>query len=373
MINISLKTRISSLFSPVTFYDARNECACKRDPFTCCLFPWSTSPSIHYFDGNDDNIDTLEELTRCMKEAILAHSQQEGDNQILSHQFTSALLDEPDSDWKSVSGVEGNETTNHERYDYDYNGDVDYEDNAIMLKGLPHRPFYKEISKRICYLQNYYNTHSSKIAGAKFSIASSNLPRPLIPADKLGFEERILAEEARLILLPHNEISISNCMAWLESLGENGIRELLGLRNTAGSEPGYFPPDYQSLIQAARMPCRPNSNPPHLTVAGKARAKHAHRGEKDQFFGVCNGSTQKKNDAAEDIVKGILKDAVWINIHVFGGIKHPVIEFRNKLGYGARWRADWDESGTPQKPTNVIFRGFLEPQMEDGFERKWRH
>ena len=118
------------------------------------------------------------------------------------------------------------------------------------------------------------------------------------------------------------------------------------------------------------MPCKPNAKPPHLTVAARARSKHAHRGEKDQFFGVCTGSVKDKNDAAEKIVMDMLKDAVWINIHVFGGIKTPVMEVRNRVGYGARWAADWS---CPERPVNVAFRGFLEPHMEEGFEQRWRH
>ena len=44
--------------------------------------------------------------------------------------------------------------------------------------------------------------------------------------------------------------------------------------------------------------------------------------------------------------------------------QHPlqVFEVRTAEGYGARWLADGSE-----------FRGFLEPQMEEGHSKGWRH
>mmetsp|Transcript_50451 Transcript_50451/g.129996 ORF Transcript_50451/g.129996 Transcript_50451/m.129996 type:complete len:99 (+) Transcript_50451:481-777(+) len=43
--------------------------------------------------------------------------------------------------------------------------------------------------------------------------------------------------------------------------------------------------------------------------------------------------------------------------------EQPVLEVRMKEGYGARWYID----------TPITFRGFLEPQMEGGHEKRWRH
>jgi hypothetical protein len=63
---------------------------------------------------------------------------------------------------------------------------------------------------------------------------------------------------------------------------------------------------------------------------------------------------------AENILNKFLKECVWINIH---GLPHdiPIIELRVDLGYGIRWRIDG------------VFRGFLEPQMDDGHEKGWKH
>jgi hypothetical protein len=41
-----------------------------------------------------------------------------------------------------------------------------------------------------------------------------------------------------------------------------------------------------------------------------------------------------------------------------------VHEVRESHGYGARWHVT---------PNECIFRGFLEPQMRGGHEKKWRH
>jgi len=109
---------------------------------------------------------------------------------------------------------------------------------------------------------------------------------------------------------------------------------------------------------------------PKLSVAAKARAKHAHRGE-EQFFGVVKGSPEKQSSETQAIVSSIVHNAAWINIHTFGGMNNqPVLEVRLENGYGARWTADWTDQF---RPVNIEMRGFLEPQMEDGHEKGWKH
>jgi hypothetical protein len=56
-----------------------------------------------------------------------------------------------------------------------------------------------------------------------------------------------------------------------------------------------------------------------------------------------------------------LENCVWINIHL---LPHQlvIIELRIDKGYGIRWQAN-----------DGMFRGFLEPQMEDGHEKGWIH
>jgi len=65
-----------------------------------------------------------------------------------------------------------------------------------------------------------------------------------------------------------------------------------------------------------------------------------------------------------------------------------VYEVRNAEGYGARWEIypqvqqnSNDSEGSSSKsntleteyPQGIIFRGFLEPQMEDGHAKGWVH
>ena len=51
---------------------------------------------------------------------------------------------------------------------------------------------------------------------------------------------------------------------------------------------------------------------------------------------------------------------MWVNVHI---ITHSdiIVECRVEQGYGMRWTGDG------------VFRGFLEPQMEDGHAQRWRH
>lgn len=231
--------------------------------------------------------------------------------------------------------------------------------------------------------------------------------RPLIDASKLGFTEN----QPLPIIAPFTaSTTATNVIHYMNKLRENGIFEYLGLRSTIGTvttasnssdngdESGgssvkinhheYLNhiPSMEQLLQAANQPCKPESNPPRLTLAGRARSKHAHRSisvaDEDLYFGICKGPTKEKNDAADLIVRAMIRDAIWMNIHVFGGVDVPVLEIRVKEGYGARWSvknscsqiSDNDGGSTGHEiQRDVIFRGFLEPHMSDGFEKKWRH
>ena len=102
----------------------------------------------------------------------------------------------------------------------------------------------------------------------------------------------------------------------------------------------------------------------------------------------------QQNQEAEKIVRNLLCNCVWINSHVFGGLPKTgnekagtmngemasswVVELRQEEGYGARWLVeeenDNDNDNIGQcSSVAVTFRGFLEPQMEDGHKLRWRH
>jgi len=84
-------------------------------------------------------------------------------------------------------------------------------------------------------------------------------------------------------------------------------------------------------------------------------------GDLIDFGVIVKEMMQKKNTFADEKVREIMRGAVWLNLHL---LPHNVtiFEIRNNLGYGARWGAD-----------GAQFRGFLEPQMEDGHEKGWKH
>ncbi|CAM9885182.1 unnamed protein product, partial [Ectocarpus sp. 13 AM-2016] len=149
--------------------------------------------------------------------------------------------------------------------------------------------------------------------------------------------------------------------SFISSIGQAGIRDLLGLKRTAGSIDGCLPPSRRVLLKAI--------NKPHLattvcilTVGGRALCKHAVR-TREGWWGECGGTEAEKNDRAEEVTLRLLAGATWVNLHVFGGGgKDGVLEVREESGYGARWSAD-----------GAVFRGFLEPHMKDGHEKGWRH
>lgn len=143
----------------------------------------------------------------------------------------------------------------------------------------------------------------------------------------------------------------------MESLGINGVRVLLRLRRTLGSIPNAVPPSPRLLIKSFCEPLRPKLV---LSVGARALAKHSHRSEKG-WWGECKGSEAKVNLSSLEVLHRIMKNCVWINIHC---LPHdvPFFEIRVRDGYGARWSLDGSQ-----------FRGFLEPPMEDGHEKHWRH
>lgn len=183
---------------------------------------------------------------------------------------------------------------------------------------------------------------------------------------------------------------------FFSSIGPAGVRDVLGLKRTAGSIEGRLPPSRRTLLASLNKPhvvlattkqpqteqgrnhvgCKqPREGPTktaristllcNLTVGGRAICKHCGRGE-DGWWGNCGGTEADKNDSAEQVVLLILATATWANLHAFGGGggdgQDGVFEVREALGYGARWSAD-----------GSVFRGFLEPHMEDGHEKGWRH
>nr|TKR98676.1 hypothetical protein D5086_0000199930 [Populus alba] len=97
-----------------------------------------------------------------------------------------------------------------------------------------------------------------------------------------------------------------------------------------------------------------------LTHGARALAKHAER-SRDRYWGILGGSDSTKNRLAMNVISRLIVSCCWSNIHVVP--QHgAVFEIRVADGYGARWSKD----GTK-------FIGFLEPYIEDGHSRRWKH
>ncbi|EGG18156.1 hypothetical protein DFA_06823 [Cavenderia fasciculata] len=146
---------------------------------------------------------------------------------------------------------------------------------------------------------------------------------------------------------------------FLKPLTMRCILTMFGVRKTLGSVDTYFPPGPIKLINTSNQLHSPKSAS-KLTVSSRALCKHGIRSE-NSFWGSGKGPEPIKNLRAEKVMVSILSDPTWINIHL---LPHniTIIEIRNYLGYGLRW----DASGES-------FRGYLEPQMEDGHEKGWKH
>ena len=151
----------------------------------------------------------------------------------------------------------------------------------------------------------------------------------------------------------------SKLAALLEALGPWGIQALLGCRRTAGTIE-QLPPAPAALVTAFTRRHSPSAP---LTVGARALAKHVHRSPKGFWADgtiSLRGSDAQKNAHALALLEGLLRDAVWMNVHALPGgnaegqTKVAVFELRQREGYGARWSAD-----------GLTFRGFVEPQAWD--------
>ncbi|KAF9235959.1 hypothetical protein BU15DRAFT_89368 [Melanogaster broomeanus] len=164
---------------------------------------------------------------------------------------------------------------------------------------------------------------------------------------------------------------------------------LNGLAYTVGSALGSEPPTREECLAA--FTALPNKS--RLTAGAKAYTKHAHRSgdPDDQRAGWWGkqptGPVATINERALLLFARVMDHATWRNLH---WLPHRLLvyEVRVEEGYGMRWSQDRGLAGetgggenldnaaplvdtTSQSPW--IFRGFLEPMMENGHEVGWRH
>ncbi|XP_009786150.1 uncharacterized protein LOC107774304 isoform X2 [Nicotiana tabacum] len=146
----------------------------------------------------------------------------------------------------------------------------------------------------------------------------------------------------------------------LSELSYAGVQKLLGFVCTVGTVSEALPPPASTLISSFLLPHNPNAKGSTLTDGARAMSKHVNRSS-DSYWGSFSGSDSNKNRVALDVISDLITHCCWINVHIVP--PHGVVfEIRVANGYGARWSKD-----------GIKFIGFLEPYMEDGYSKGWRH
>ncbi|CAM8901153.1 unnamed protein product [Rhodiola kirilowii] len=146
----------------------------------------------------------------------------------------------------------------------------------------------------------------------------------------------------------------------LSGLSYAGIQHLLGLTHTVGTISEALPPPKSVLLSSFMLPCNPDATGSTLSHGAKALAKHANR-DSSNYWGTSSGNDSNKNQQALEVLNKLLAHCCWLNIHVVPP-HEEVFEIRVADGYGARWTKDGNQ-----------FIGFLEPYMEDGHTKGWKH
>ena len=227
------------------------------------------------------------------------------------------------------------------------------ESAPFSSKGYPQYPLYVEISKNVlkCMEDGKFlikNEDNGLLTEGDFVERKREMAvkiMPLLTKLKMSWTD-----------IPSTE-KVDGLNAIVKILSARGLLYLLNIRHTQGSVVS-FPPPMSILLASFNKKHKPKAK---LTVGARALSKHCHRDVTCEWWGTCVGTEEAKNEHANSVLMRILEDASWINIHL---LPHDlkVIEVRHADGYGARWSHD----GTD-------FRGFLEPQMENGHTAGWRH
>ena len=160
-----------------------------------------------------------------------------------------------------------------------------------------------------------------------------------------------------------------------------------GLAYTVGSALGSTPPSTESCLSAFLVP-----NSAKLTTGARAWSKHSHRSqpvdEKEQdkrkrstgWWGTPSGPVTIINERALALFWKVMDSATWRNLH---WLPHQILvyEVRVAEGYGMRWSQDQSDQSEEARESEElsrvtrpwIFRGFVEPMMENGHEVGWKH
>jgi len=162
------------------------------------------------------------------------------------------------------------------------------------------------------------------------------------------------------------------------------IHILHGLAYTVGSALGCTPPSIETCLAAFVVP-----NKVGLTAGARAWSKHFHRSQKDRegarraneekdessngWWGKASGSKAVINEKALGLFWKVMNGASWRNLH---WLPHGILVYEVRVleGYGMRWSQEKSEDVEANDGVREwVFRGFLEPQMENGHEVGWKH
>ena len=170
----------------------------------------------------------------------------------------------------------------------------------------------------------------------------------------------------RLESIPFDEIRLPSPLARYISKG---------LACTTGSALDEDPPTLDECLAAFLLP-----NCSNLTAGARAWSKHAHRSggssggvtSDDSWWGKPKGPVVIINEKARVLFWRIWEEATWRNLH---WLPHQVLvyEIRVPEGYGMRWSQDRSVVEGDAAPRLWLFRGYVEPMMENGHEIGWRH
>jgi len=185
-----------------------------------------------------------------------------------------------------------------------------------------------------------------------------------------------------------------------EAAGESplSIHIRNGLAYTTGSASGSTAPSKETCLTAFLAP-----NKAGLTAGARAWSKHSHRSrrvpepesesdpdlerekkktERDRiekesagWWGTPSGPVAVINEKALELFWKVVDGGSWRNLHWLPR-QVLVYEARVPEGYGMRWSQDQSLEAEAERTVEGkewVFRGFLEPQMENGHEVGWRH
>ncbi|TYI39597.1 hypothetical protein ES332_A02G107100v1 [Gossypium tomentosum] len=146
----------------------------------------------------------------------------------------------------------------------------------------------------------------------------------------------------------------------LSELSYEGVQSLLGLAHTTGTISDALPPPKSTLLSSFMLPYNPDVKGSTLTHGARALAKHVNQSS-NKYWGNLNGSDSNKNKLAMGVIVDLIINSCWLNMYTFQP-HGDVFEIRVAEGYGARWSKD-----------GYKFIGFLEPYMDDGHLKGWKH